>query len=226
MPVAGAADPRLHEAARALEALLIKQIVTASGAYRGGDAAGSGIRADLFADALADAVARSGGIGLAAQIERSLGASPPGPALLPPPVSPSPGFPRQLTSPFGLRADPFTGEPAFHEGVDLGASEGTPVLAAAAGVVRSAGPRPGYGNTVEIDHGGGLTTLYAHASHVLVHQGDEVGPGQPVARVGHTGRSTGPHLHFEVRLSGRPLDPARAIKAYALRADRVIGTSP
>jgi murein DD-endopeptidase MepM/ murein hydrolase activator NlpD len=91
-------------------------------------------------------------------------------------------------------------------------------------VVRRASARGGYGAAVEIDHGAGLTTLYAHASEVLVRAGDTVEPGQAIARVGHTGRATGPHLHFEVRLDGAPVDPARALKKYALRADALVDT--
>jgi murein DD-endopeptidase MepM/ murein hydrolase activator NlpD len=239
-------DPsRLHEAARALEALVLKQLVTASKAFTGGEGAGSGIRADLFADALADAMVKGGGIGLAAQIERTLGGvasalpTPPAPSIStststptppPPPTPPStstladalfatsPGAAR-VTSAFGPRADPFTGRDAHHGGLDLAQHEGAPVHAVLGGVVRSAGERGGYGNAVEIDHGGGLTTLYAHASELLVRPGDRVTPGQAIARVGHSGRATGAHLHFEVRVSGRQVDPARALKIYARRAD-------
>jgi murein DD-endopeptidase MepM/ murein hydrolase activator NlpD len=85
--------------------------------------------------------------------------------------------------------------------------------------VISAGVRGGYGNVVEIDHGHGLTTLYAHASAVEVQPGDHVQRGQEVGQVGQTGHATGPHLHFEVRVEGRPIDPAGALKAYGIRAD-------
>jgi len=112
-----------------------------------------------------------------------------------------------ISSSYGWRRDPFTGRYTMHEGLDFAAPAGTPILAAAAGVVLEARYESGYGNTVEIDHGDGLITRYAHASALSVRQGDIVERGQEVARVGSTGRSTGSHLHFEVRLAGQPLDP-------------------
>jgi murein DD-endopeptidase MepM/ murein hydrolase activator NlpD len=110
-------------------------------------------------------------------------------------------------SPFGNRIDPFTHKLSFHPGVDLVAPSGTPILAAAGGRVIFAGPKGGYGNAVEIDHGNGLITRYGHASRILVHEGDLVLPRQHVADIGTTGRSTGPHLHFEVLVNGAPVDP-------------------
>jgi murein DD-endopeptidase MepM/ murein hydrolase activator NlpD len=124
-----------------------------------------------------------------------------------------------VTSAFGLRADPFTHGEAFHAGVDLAAAEGEPVHAVLGGVVKAAGERGGYGQAVEIDHGDGVSTIYAHASELLVRPGDRVTPGQPIARVGHSGRATGDHLHLEVRVNGRPVEPGRALKVYARRAD-------
>ncbi|WP_454692457.1 M23 family metallopeptidase [Achromobacter aloeverae] len=112
-----------------------------------------------------------------------------------------------LSSSYGWRRNPVTGRYAMHEGVDFPAPRGTPIMAAAGGVVVEAGPESGYGNLLEIDHGDGLSTRYAHASELLVKKGDVVQRGQIVARVGSTGRSTGAHLHFEVRLAGQPLDP-------------------
>jgi len=296
-PAAAGRDPRLREAARALESMLLKQIVVASGAFKGGEAAGAGIRADVFAQTLSDALAKAGGIGLADLLERSLGGAAEGPAAVgspsgpgatasgpqgalrplaasregpvprlllarpgsgpsdpEPPVAPAsaltPPSPRPLagataalasapgggltlspplagaptSSPFGLRADPFTGHPAHHAGLDLAAAEGTPVAASAPGVVLQAGWRPGYGLAVEVDHGHGITTLYAHASEVLVRPGQVVGRGEAVARVGETGRSTGPHLHFEVRTRGTPVDPRRALNAYQSRVDEPHGS--
>ena len=207
---------RLREASRALETLVVKQLVTASKAFTGGEGAGSAIRADMFADALADAMVKGGGIGLARQIERSVVPDPAGPT--PTPTSTSTSTPR-VTSAFGLRHDPFDGHLTRHAGVDLAAREGEDIRAAAGGVVLRAGARGGYGDAVEIDHGGGVTTLYAHASELLVREGEQVAPGQPIARVGQTGRATGSHLHFELREGGRPVDPSRALKNYRLRAD-------
>jgi len=110
---------------------------------------------------------------------------------------------------FGFRTDPFTGRGALHTGLDYPADVGTPILAAAGGVVVNTEIHPGYGNLVEVDHGNGLVTRYAHASKVLVKTGDLVKRGQNVALVGNTGRSTGPHLHFEVLVDGVPQNPAR-----------------
>lgn len=110
---------------------------------------------------------------------------------------------------FGFRNDPFTGRPALHTGLDFPAEVGRPILAAAGGVVLSAGLHPQYGQLVEVDHGNGLVTRYAHASALLVKQGDLIKRGQKIAEVGSTGRSTGPHLHFEVLVEGVQQDPAK-----------------
>lgn len=119
----------------------------------------------------------------------------------------------QLTSTFGYRTDPFFGRPALHSGVDLREDYGAPVKATAAGTVSVAGPQGGYGNLVEIDHGGGMSTRYGHLSAINVFPGQQVGPGAVVGRVGSTGRSTGPHLHYEVRIDGEAVDPSRFLKA-------------
>jgi murein DD-endopeptidase MepM/ murein hydrolase activator NlpD len=115
-------------------------------------------------------------------------------------------------SAYGWRLDPFTGERAMHEGVDFVAIPGTPIHAAASGVVVSAERHPQYGNLVEIDHGKDLTTRYAHASKVLVKAGQLVKRGQKIAEVGSSGRSTGPHLHFEVRIRGIAQNPDRFLR--------------
>lgn len=119
----------------------------------------------------------------------------------------------QLTSTFGYRTDPFFGRPALHSGVDLREAYGTPIHATAAGTVTVAAPSGGYGNMVEIDHGGGLSTRYGHLSAIGVAVGQHVAPGATVGRLGSTGRSTGPHLHYEVRMGGEAVDPARFLKA-------------
>lgn len=113
-----------------------------------------------------------------------------------------------ITSSFGNRLDPFTKRRAFHSGVDYPAPRGTPIYASAGGRVIFAGRRSHYGNTVEIDHGGGLVTRYAHASKLLVENDQVVMPGDKIALVGSTGRSTGPHLHFEILKDGRFVDPS------------------
>jgi murein DD-endopeptidase MepM/ murein hydrolase activator NlpD len=112
-----------------------------------------------------------------------------------------------LSSPFGLRIDPIGGAIGFHPGLDFGAESRTPIHAAAGGMVVVAGDCGGYGNCVVIDHGTSLATVYGHQSQVLVKVGDLVNPGQVIGLVGSTGISTGPHLHFEVRLHGAPIDP-------------------
>lgn len=109
---------------------------------------------------------------------------------------------------FGWRPDPFTGQTAMHEGIDFIAEVGTPILSAASGVVETVERHPQYGNMVEIDHGNQLITRYAHASKVFVKPGEFVKRGQRIAAVGSTGRSTGPHLHFEVRIGGAAQNPS------------------
>lgn len=116
---------------------------------------------------------------------------------------------------FGFRIDPFTGRPALHTGLDFPADVGTQIFAAAGGVVVSTELHPAYGNLVEVDHGNGLQTRYAHVSKVLVKTGDLVKRGQLLALVGTSGRSTGPHLHFEVTVAGVPQNPARFLAGRA-----------
>jgi murein DD-endopeptidase MepM/ murein hydrolase activator NlpD len=116
------------------------------------------------------------------------------------------------SSSFGWRVDPFSGRSAFHEGLDFTADIGTPIYAAAGGRVTVAEQTPDYGKIVKISHGSGLETRYAHASELLVNAGEVVRKGQLIARVGSTGRSTGPHLHFEVRRDGAPLDPRKFLQ--------------
>jgi murein DD-endopeptidase MepM/ murein hydrolase activator NlpD len=238
-----------RKAAEALDALVLRQMLSASGAFKGKGLAGSSLHADLFVDALADAVARSGGLGLGAAAlpsarqaddaaaARSVAiARDPTTALAdrwshPAATAPADAFDggglelsapvatARATSGYGVRKDPIAGGERLHRGVDLAAPEGELVVAAASGVVVRAGSRGGYGQAVEIDHGGGVTTLYAHASSLLVREGDEVQARTPIATVGNTGRSTGAHLHFELRMGGRAIDPRSALKACSERAD-------
>lgn len=116
-------------------------------------------------------------------------------------------------SSFGWRIDPFNGMLAMHDGVDFPVDVGTPVFAAAGGVVTFAGPHPQYGFLVEIDHGNDFTTRYAHCSRVLVREGQVVQRGSKISESGSTGRATGPHLHFEVRYRGVPQNPVRFLRA-------------
>lgn len=113
-----------------------------------------------------------------------------------------------ITSPFGWRSNPFGGAPEFHQGLDIAAPSGTTVTAAAAGTVIMAQWYGGYGNYILIDHGGGYSTGYGHLSAIYVSNGQSVSRGQAIGAVGSTGQSTGPHLHFEIRIAGKPVDPA------------------
>jgi murein DD-endopeptidase MepM/ murein hydrolase activator NlpD len=116
------------------------------------------------------------------------------------------------SSNFGWRIDPFSGQRAFHEGIDFMAEQGTPIVAAAGGVVVYSDFHPQYGNMIEIDHGNNLITRYAHASTRLVKAGDVVLRGAKIAEVGKTGRATGTHLHFEVRQRGAPQNPTQFLR--------------
>ncbi|MCG5476774.1 MAG: M23 family metallopeptidase [Sinorhizobium fredii] len=127
----------------------------------------------------------------------------------------SPAPTSDVTSSFGNRLDPFLGRLALHAGIDFRAATGTRIRATAAGTVTTAGPAGGYGNMIEIDHGNGVSTRYAHLAVVLVHVGERVEADQAIAQSGSTGRSTGPHLHYEVRLGGLAVDPMRFLRARA-----------
>jgi murein DD-endopeptidase MepM/ murein hydrolase activator NlpD len=118
-----------------------------------------------------------------------------------------------MSSGFGLRTDPFSGHKAYHEGVDIASRLGSSIKAMGGGVVSYAGPKDGYGLLVEINHGNGVATRYGHASAVLVKVGDRIQKGQDVALVGSSGRSTGPHLHFEVLQGGRAVNPQSYLQA-------------
>jgi murein DD-endopeptidase MepM/ murein hydrolase activator NlpD len=124
------------------------------------------------------------------------------------------------SSGFGVRADPFTGSPAIHTGLDLAGDTGDPVRATADGKVTAAGWSGGYGKMVDIDHGNGISTRYGHLSAIDVQVGQSVRTGRQVGRIGSTGRSTGPHLHYETRVRGKPVDPNRFLRA----GERLNGT--
>jgi len=124
----------------------------------------------------------------------------------------SPVAQKTITSPFGVRKDPFTGKTKHHKGIDFAGKIGTELYAVAPGRVISAGERSGYGTTVEVDHGLGFTTLYAHLSKVMVSRGDWVRPGTVIGLGGSSGRSTGPHLHYEIRYKGTPFNPTNFVK--------------
>jgi murein DD-endopeptidase MepM/ murein hydrolase activator NlpD len=121
----------------------------------------------------------------------------------------------ELSSGFGVRNDPFVGRPAMHTGLDFRASMGDPARATADGRVTNAGWAGGYGRMVEIDHGNGLATRYGHLSKIDVKVGQVVKTGEVIGEVGSTGRSTGPHLHYETRINGEAVDPQRFLRAGA-----------
>jgi len=116
-----------------------------------------------------------------------------------------------ITSPFGYRRDPFTGYRRFHEGLDISNRKGTPVIAPADGIVVFVGRKGGYGNIITISHGYGITTRYGHLSKILVKLGQQVQRGDIIGKIGNTGRSTGPHLHYEVRINHKPVNPINFI---------------
>ena len=126
---------------------------------------------------------------------------------------PSKGY---ITSGFGTRTDPIKGGVGHHMGIDFDANVGDPVLAAAGGVVSFAGVKSGFGNVVEVDHGNGYSTLYGHNSRLIVRAGDIVRTGQQLAKAGSTGRSTGPHVHFEVHINGVPVNPRKYLDGSLL----------
>ncbi|MFD1106897.1 M23 family metallopeptidase [Sphingobium olei] len=128
-----------------------------------------------------------------------------------------------MTSSYGYRRDPFNGHAAFHAGIDFPGRYGQPINAAAAGRVTYVGQRQGYGKVVEVEHGNGLMTRYAHLSGFVAHSGDRIARGDTIGRMGSTGRSTGTHLHFEVRLNGQAINPRRFLEARtdALQTQRI-----
>jgi len=191
---------------------------------------------DMLDSALADSMAASGGFGLTNTFETALGGTPEASKAIPSSTTQAlaAGFPLvsattrapiaipdhahlpgemvrpavgRFSSRFGQRLDPIDHVPKGHNGLDIAAREGTPVVAALDGTVKRAGPAGTYGNLVVIEHPDGSETRYAHLSTISVKPGQHLVAGQPLGAVGTTGRSTGPHLHFEVRRDGRPVDP-------------------
>jgi murein DD-endopeptidase MepM/ murein hydrolase activator NlpD len=162
---------------------------------------------------IAKAVAKRDSGGFTKTVEKALDKmSVPRPPLASATKAPSEGV---VSSLYGMRKDPFTGHRKFHSGIDIAAPAGSPVKAIASGKVVFSGPAPGYGNLVEIDHGGGLVTRYGHNSENLVSAGASIEAGQAIALVGSSGRATGAHVHFEVRQAGKPTDPESLIGEVA-----------
>lgn len=228
----------LKKAAQEFESLFIYQMlktmresVMKSDLFHGGNA--EDMYTSLFDAEVSKSLSYAGGIGLEKilleQLSREIGTlkqdiTAPGEVLsiekmresakeepAPAPQEISFGMPvkGRVSSSFGLRNDPFTGEKKFHRGMDIAASEGTPVYPSAPGKVIFSGVKDGYGNIVEILHDNGIITKYGHNEKNIVKQGDTVKTSEPIAYVGSTGRSTGPHLHFEVVKDGVAIDPVK-----------------
>ena len=216
-----------EEAAKQFEGLMLQLMIKEmrktlpeGGLFSGSDME---IYQDLLDQAIADNIASGEGLGLAEQIMASLGEEGDGQAesalekvtrrytsFLPDGLrderEPLPVSGR-VSSAFGHRSDPLTGQSAHHRGIDIAAPLGSSVRPVRPGVVTFAGDAGSYGKVVYVDHGDGLQTRYAHCSRLLVEAGDSVEPHQAIAEVGNTGRSTGPHLHFEARQDGEAVDP-------------------
>jgi murein DD-endopeptidase MepM/ murein hydrolase activator NlpD len=210
-------DPRASSdtvaAAKDLEAWFVAYLAKElRSGLAGGGPLGEGAAsafADMFDQEIGRAVSAGQGIGLAAQLARDFqGAEAP-------PEGRRGGEPvagaGRVTSGFGMRHDPLHGELRRHDGVDIAAPVGTPIRAPKDGVVRFAGDRGGYGNVVYLDHGDGTESRYAHCDALAVRAGQVVRSGDVIASVGSTGRSTGPHLHLELRANGAALDPSALV---------------
>ena len=130
-----------------------------------------------------------------------------------------------MSSPFGMRMDPFMRGPAIHAGIDLRGDQGDPVRVTATGTVTTAGWNGGYGNMVEVNHGNGLSTRYGHMSKIEVKVGQHVAIGQTIGRIGSTGRSTGPHLHYETRIDGEAVDPQKFLRAGLRLGSGILGAN-
>ena len=190
------ARARLDRAEIALRTLGIP----ANTAARGGPALPPALRAprgDTLLARLDDALTRM------AELEELVAALP----------SSMPAAQMSLSSAFGVRHDPFNGTPTMHAGLDFTGAHGSPIHAAARGRISFVGVKSGYGNVVEVDHGHGIMTRYAHLSGFAARPGQTVAAGQTIARMGNTGRSTGTHLHFEVRVGGVAVNPRRFLEA-------------
>jgi len=220
---------KVEGAARELEGFFLRQILREA-KIGGSDNGGSGASTfqAMFSDAIADEMSKAGGIGLAAMVEAQMTGAPPAAvggssraspahaALRYQASSAETSTPTHLSSGFGVRRDPIDGSARRHDGVDVAAPLGSVVVAAQRGTVLRAESAGGYGNLVVIDHGGGRETRYAHLGSLEVKAGDTLAEGAALGHVGLTGRTTGPHLHFEVREHGRPIDPEAAYRGLKI----------
>ena len=225
------ADPeKLKALAAQFESMLVSQMLQEmrSSMFENGDDAGSAPLADsLFAE-LSLAISRAGGLGFTESITSTLVRQTAGeqvaatqglqnlvPAIAPMQDSaPSVVLPGRVSSAYGWRTDPINAGTKFHKGMDIALPHGHEVPAPREGRVVFAGEQQGYGNTVIVDHGGQMTTRYAHLSEIAVREGEDVTAGQLLGRVGATGRATGPHLHLEVLEAGQTVNPAEKLATY------------
>lgn len=221
--------------AQQFEAMLMSQMLREMRILESDDEStgfGSSIMNDTMRTEFADALSKSGGLGMAAALSEAFARAAEQDAPVDTAVAPElPPLPvvadgsnltlpdARVTSSFGWRADPLNGQQRFHHGTDLRMAYGQEVRSAGSGVVRSVSDAGGYGLMVAVDHGDGLETRYAHLSAASVKPGDTIAAGQVIARSGNSGRSTGPHLHFEVREAGQPVDPSRFAGRLAVTAE-------
>jgi murein DD-endopeptidase MepM/ murein hydrolase activator NlpD len=242
---AGAPDIEPSNAAKAValaqqfESMLLSQMLREMRILESDDESsgfGSSIMNDTMRTEFAMALSKTGGMGIASSLSEAFarvgaqddarqleGTDAPAaesvvvPALTDPAALTLPDA--KVTSSFGWRTDPLNGQQRFHHGTDLRMAYGQDVRSAGGGIVKSVGDAGGYGLMVAIDHGDGLETRYAHLSGVSVRPGETIAAGQVIARSGNSGRSTGPHLHFEVREAGQPVDPSRYAGRLAVTAE-------
>lgn len=219
---AGSSAQGADGAERALTTELLRSLLKSSGVFRSHDAQ-SGMAQDAFVDVVAAAVARSVQLRVGAQDQAQAAAPVHSPlrgaaAAAEAPAGWDDVVDGRISSDFGPRVDPLTHAHSFHHGIDIAAPRGTPIHAVAGGRVVAAGPAGSYGNLVEIESADGVRFRYAHTDDVMVAVGDVVDAGATIATVGSTGRSTGPHLHLEVRKDGHAVDPETAL--WVSRATR------
>jgi len=236
---ASADGQRLARLAGEFESMLLVQMLREmrkSGSWKDEDEDKAGFGAESLFDTLdvemASYIAKVQGFGLEKSLVRQVtgGGNEAAPANPAEDASLPHLTDRVTTSPFGWRRDPFSGAATYHRGVDLRAAYGEPIGAADAGTVVFAGEQGGYGQTVVVEHPGGVRTRYAHLSSVSTKVGAEVRAGDDIGRAGRSGRATGTHLHFEVTQDGRPIDPERyrpgGLKPEQVVADWGVGTGP
>jgi murein DD-endopeptidase MepM/ murein hydrolase activator NlpD len=224
-PSPATSPERLKALAEQFESMLVSQMLQEmrKSMFEDGEGEKSALAplSDTLFSELSLAISRAGGVGFAESITTPLmsqtdGAFAAAPTAPPSEAPLSPSLPMgRVSSAYGWRRDPIDASLKFHKGLDIAMPVGQAIPAPQAGTVVFAGEMPGYGTTVVLDHGNNLTTRYAHLSSVEAQVGDRVSSGQVIARSGASGRVTGPHLHFEVLESGKPVNPEEKLATYA-----------